>query len=86
MEDPGALKLRFDQNGRLANLDYLYPAENSSTRLAECGSFFEPGGALGCAGKKFEEADCCLEEIACYVSFIPCLVTRVLDCIINGCN
>ena len=73
-------------HGKLTQLDYLYPNENNNVRLTECGGFFEPGGALGCAGQKFEDAQCCFEEASCYAAFIVCLAYRTLDCLINDCQ
>jgi len=88
MEDFGAISINFEK-GNVTSSKTLYPSEKYiSARVSGdgCGDFFEPGGALGCAGQKFEDADCCAEEIACYVSFLPCLAWRTIDCWINECE
>lgn len=67
------------QGPTLANLT---SAARTTGESKGCGSYRD---VLYCTGKKFENAQCCFEEAACYIAFIYCYFQRQADCWINGC-
>lgn len=77
-----SIELEFEK-GSIVNLIKDEVENNDNARIEKCR---DTRDALNCAGSKFEDAECCFEEAACYFAFIPCLAYRIADCIINGCE
>jgi hypothetical protein len=77
-----SIKLNVD-NGEVVSIEGMEEIRSKiSYRTKECSGVYD---VLYCAGEKFENAKCCFEEGACYLAFIPCLIYRGLDCLIQDC-
>ena len=58
---------------------------DGSAMAFKCREFDETGGALDCAGARFEQMDWA-QQAFCVWSFVPCMAKLVLFCIIDGCT